>query len=115
MELEYSLYLEPFVFCCLQTSSFADQDVIMAFREEEGMTYIVSQSSAEALGVDFDQIWAWISVDTQTQLNATGITAHIAAIFGAHKIPCNVVAAFHHDHLFVPFELGEEALRVLRA
>ena len=114
MELAYSLHLESFVFCCLQTNPFADKDILMTFREEEGITYIVSQASAEALGIDFEQTWAWISVDTQTQLNATGITAHIAAILGAHKIPCNVVAAFHHDHLFVPYELGAEALRVLR-
>ena len=115
MELEYSLHLEPFVFCCLQINPFTDRDILMTFREQEGITYIVSQLSAEVLGVKFEQIWSWISVDSFTQLNATGITAHIGTILGAHEIPCNVVAAFHHDHLFVPFELGKEALRVLRA
>tara|TARA_B110000285_G_C15010181_1_gene556007 strand:- start:152 stop:415 length:264 start_codon:yes stop_codon:yes gene_type:complete len=86
----------------------------MTFREQEGMTYIVTQASAETLGIEFEQAWAWISVDTTTHLNATGITAHISTILGAHEIPCNVVAAFYHDHLFVPFELGSEALRFLR-
>ena len=114
MELEYNLHLEPFVFCCLHSNPFKDEDVVMAFKEQEGMTYIVTQASAELLGIEFEQSWAWISVDTKTQLNATGITAHIATILGTHEIPCNVVAAFHHDHLFVPFELGSKALRVLR-
>lgn len=114
MKLEYSLHLEPFVFCCLQTNPFPVQDIVMTFREQEGMTYILTQASAEAYGIEFEQPWAWISVDTPTQLNATGITAHIATILGTHEISCNVVAAFHHDHLFVPFELGSEALRVLR-
>ena len=114
MKLECSLHLEPFVFCCLQTNPFLVQDVVMTFREQEGMTYIVTQASAEALGIEFEQTWAWISVDTTTHLNATGITAHVSTILGAHEIPCNVVAAFYHDHLFVPFELGSEALRFLR-
>ena len=86
----------------------------MAFNEQEGMTYIVLQTRADALGIDFEQTWAWITVETPTALDATGITAHIATLLSKHQIPCNVVAAFHHDHLFVPYELGAEALRVLR-
>jgi hypothetical protein len=29
-------------------------------------------------------------------------------------IACNVVAGFHHDHLFVPWERREEALELLQ-
>jgi hypothetical protein len=29
-------------------------------------------------------------------------------------IPCNVIAAFHHDHLFVPFANREHALEILK-
>lgn len=54
MELEYNLHLEPFVFCCLHSNPFKDEDVVMAFKEQEGMTYIVLQTRAEALGIDFE-------------------------------------------------------------
>ena len=30
-------------------------------------------------------------------------------------IACNVIAGFHHDHLFVPAHRGNEALAILRA
>tara|TARA_B110000879_G_C11059258_1_gene466054 strand:+ start:712 stop:1059 length:348 start_codon:yes stop_codon:yes gene_type:complete len=113
MELEYNLHLEPFVFCCLHSNPFKDDDVVMAFKEQEGMTCIVLQTRAEALGIDFEQSWAWIRVETPTALDATGITAHIAALLSKHQIPCNVVAAFHHDHLFVPFQAAKKALEVL--
>jgi hypothetical protein len=29
-------------------------------------------------------------------------------------ISCNVIAAFHHDHLFVPLQQAEEAIRCLK-
>jgi len=29
-------------------------------------------------------------------------------------ISCNVIAAFHHDHLFVPIQQAEEAIRCLK-
>ncbi|MDG1386404.1 MAG: hypothetical protein P8P33_05205 [Flavobacteriaceae bacterium] len=54
MKLEYSLHLEPFVICCLQTNPFPVKDIVMTFREQEGMTYIVTQVSAEALGIEFE-------------------------------------------------------------
>ena len=115
MNLNYSLHSNSFVFCSLDSSPFAEEDVLMSFREGEGMTYIVSEQTAQAAGVDFKERWAWITVNTVTALNATGITAHISAALAAYKIPCNMVAAFYHDHLFVPFDSAEAALRALRA
>jgi hypothetical protein len=35
------------------------------------------------------------------------------ALAGA-GIACNVVAGYHHDHLFVPWERREEALAILQ-
>jgi hypothetical protein len=29
-------------------------------------------------------------------------------------VPCNVIAGYHHDHLLVPAEQADVALRVLR-
>jgi hypothetical protein len=46
-------------------------------------------------------------------LDGVGLTGAVASALSDAAIPCNVVAAFHHDHLFVPADLAEAALHVL--
>ena len=50
-----------------------------------------------------------------SSLAAVGLTAAVAAALADHGISANVVAAFYHDHIFVPAERAEEALAALRA
>ena len=40
--------------------------------------------------------------------------AAVATALGDADIPCNMVAGFHHDHLFVPVKDAARALQVLR-
>jgi len=42
-----------------------------------------------------------------------GLTAAVAGALAEAGIACNVVAGFHHDHLFVPWERREDALAIL--
>ena len=37
-----------------------------------------------------------------------GITAKVSRVLAAANVPCNVIAAYHHDYL-VPLALGEKA------
>lgn len=48
-------------------------------------------------------------------LEAVGLTAAVALALTDAGISCNVVAGFHHDHLFVPFGRAAEAVAVLEA
>jgi hypothetical protein len=48
-------------------------------------------------------------------LDGVGLTAAVASALAGEGIPCNVVAAFHRDHIFVPSEAAERALAVLKA
>ncbi len=48
-------------------------------------------------------------------LSAVGLTAVFAGALAAAGISANVVAGFHHDHVFVPLALADEALGVLSA
>jgi len=50
-----------------------------------------------------------------SDLNDVGLTAAVAAALADAGIACNVVAAVHHDHLFVPVEAADAALATLRA
>ena len=85
---------------------------IGTFREEEGVTAIVPASVAmelEQSGADF----ARITLQVHSDLEAVGLTAAVSNALAAQNIACNVVAAFHHDHLFVPAERKDEALQAL--
>ena len=58
--------------------------------------------------------WARITLGVQSSLAAIGLTARVAEALAARGISANMVAAFHHDHVFVPWERREEALALLR-
>jgi hypothetical protein len=50
-----------------------------------------------------------------SDLDAVGLTAVVATALAGQGIPANVVAGFHHDHVFVPVDRGAAAMRVLAA
>lgn len=88
--------------------------VLGSFREREGWTVIMEESAAAAAGLDVLFRAAWLTLTVQSDLAAVGLTAAFAQALGEHGISCNVVAAAHHDHLFVPADQGAAALACLR-
>ena len=57
--------------------------------------------------------WARITLGVQSSLAAIGLTARVAAALAGRGISANMIAAFHHDHVFVPWDRREEALTLL--
>jgi len=90
------------------------EDVIFYFREKEGSTLIVEKDKANALKLNYHGSFSWITLGVHTSLNAIGLTAAISDALSKYKIPCNIVAAYEHDHLFVPVDLAEKTLGILR-
>lgn len=86
---------------------------IGTFREDEGVTAIVPESVARELGEEGPAM-ARITLTVHSSLEGVGLTAAVAGALAEAGIACNMVAAFHHDHLFVPADCGEEALAILR-
>ena len=86
---------------------------IMEFQEEEGTTVILSQEDADRLGLEYNYVAAWITLKATTALDAVGITATFARLLADHEISCNVVAGFHHDHIFVPYVDRLRAIQLL--
>ena len=58
--------------------------------------------------------WARLSLTVHSDLAAVGLTAAFATALGAEGISCNVIAGYHHDHLFVQWDRRWEALAALR-
>ena len=86
---------------------------VMTFTEEEGLTVILSQEEADAAGLAYDLATEWITPTVHSALDGVGLTAAVSAALAGAGISCNVVAAAHHDHLFVPAGTASEAVRLL--
>jgi hypothetical protein len=58
--------------------------------------------------------WARITLAVHSGLAAIGLTARVATALAARGISANMIAAFHHDHVFVPWDRRDEAMAALR-
>ena len=82
------------------------------FRETEGVSAIIPEELARELEID-EPAFARITLQVHSDLEGVGLTAAVAGILAESGIACNVVAAFHHDHLFVLAQHSEDALAKL--
>ncbi|MGW1910296.1 ACT domain-containing protein [Streptomyces sp. NPDC002076] len=87
---------------------------VVTVAEQEGLTLVVSQADADAAGMAYDYVAGWITLRVHSALASVGLTAAVSRALADAELSCNVVAGFHHDHLFVPYDRAEEALDVLR-
>ncbi|WP_061242011.1 ACT domain-containing protein [Ectopseudomonas composti] len=105
-----------YVFCCVPVEHDCSAlQPIASLREAEGLSLVLTRESADAHGLHYDYVAAWITLQVHSSLAAVGLTASFSAALAQTGISCNVVAGFHHDHLFVPSERAEKALYTLRA
>ena len=82
--------------------------------EPEGTSIVVTQDDADASGLAYQYVAAWITLRIHSALDAVGLTAAISTHLARNGISCNVVAGYHHDHLFVAIEDADRALESLR-
>ena len=85
------------------------------FQEAEGTTLILSESIARDTGLEFEGVFRCITCKVHSSLEAVGMTAAMSAALTGKGISANVVAAFYHDHIFVPAADADEAFSTLAA
>lgn len=105
-----------FVFVSRPLASYGDGvelNPIAAFVEKEGLTLVVQKDRADAVGEQYHGVFRLITLQVHSSLDAVGLTAAVAAAFSEQGISVNVVAAFYHDHLFVPASRAHDAMKVL--
>lgn len=88
---------------------------VVTVTEREGLTLVLPEAEAVAVGLTYDYVAAWITLRVHSALDAVGLTAAVALALTDAGVSCNVVAGYHHDHLFVPYGRGTEAVAVLQA
>ncbi|MEM7093039.1 MAG: ACT domain-containing protein [Actinomycetota bacterium] len=79
-------------------------------REDEGITVVIESDVAGRIGTFGTFRAAWLTLDVNSALEAVGLTAAVSQALAEVDIPCNVIAAHHHDHLLVPLDRVDDAL-----
>lgn len=87
---------------------------ISVFQEGEGVTLVIDRKTAGDNGIRYDSVFRLISLHVHSSLDAVGLTAAFSTALGNAGISANVVAAYYHDHIFVPADKAEEAMNVLK-
>lgn len=95
------------------TASIPREITICEIKEREGITVVLSRKNAEELGLAFEYIAVWITLNIHFSLEAVGLTAAFASELGKYNISCNVIAGYYHDHIFVDEKGKEKAMKVL--
>ncbi len=109
------LNLGEYVFCMLDAKEQAfSLDPLCLFQEGEGTTVILSRERADAAGLSYAASFAWITLRVHSSLEAVGLTAAFSRALTEAGISCNVVAAYYHDHIFVPTRDAGRAMQVLK-
>ena len=87
----------------------------MTFQESEGTTLIVLRDRAEAFGLAAEFPCRMITLNIHSSLAAVGFLAAVASHLAGHDMGVNPVSGYYHDHLFVPEDRCDDAIRALHA
>jgi len=107
---------DEFVFCTVTAKQLDALTVepLGRFQEEEGTTLILSRGAADEASLQYDFVARRITLTVHSSLHAVGLLAAVTGRLAEQGISVNAISAYYHDHLFVPADRADDALRVLR-
>lgn len=77
--------------------------------EAEGLSLVVPIASAPVDAVSM----RCITLQVHSSLEGVGLTAAVSETLAKSGIPANMIAGYHHDHVYVPANLAEQAMELL--
>lgn len=106
---------DEFVFCTVvgELSNYAHLRPVATFLELEGLTLVLLKHQAQNAGLKYESSFRQITLTVHSSLEAVGLTAAVSAKLASKGISANVIAAYYHDHVFVPYDKAEQALLAL--
>ncbi len=114
--LQPTLREDNFVFCSsadLSMERIMELAPVCFYREQEGTSLVLEESVARAAGFEIGSIFRCITLSVHSSLDSVGLTAAVANKLANNSISANIVAAFFHDHVYVPAAKAQQALDLL--
>tara|TARA_Y100001972_G_scaffold129101_1_gene194179 strand:+ start:3555 stop:3977 length:423 start_codon:yes stop_codon:yes gene_type:complete len=112
--MEPILHDGDYIFTMVEnTDGIPRESTLFEFKEQEGITLVMTKEEAEKLSLPYSFITAWITLSVQSSLDAVGFTAAFSTALARNGISCNVVAGYFHDHIFVNKNDKDRALKIL--
>lgn len=105
------------IFCTTDDAALATRCLPIALamlREAEGVSFVLPMGDARRLGFDCTLPMVRIGLAVYSALDGVGLTAAVATVLADRSIPCNMIAGYHHDHVFVPADCAQEAFDTLQ-
>ncbi len=94
------------------------QYIVCIFREREGLSVVFMEDAKDAIMQYSENSahgpFALIALDVTSDLYAVGFLAEITKELAREKIPVNAISAYFHDHLLVPYEKKDAAMKCLK-
>ena len=115
--LQPALLDGEYVFCSSPSLGYGDLDElqpISSYQEQEGLSLLLSKSAADSAGLSYSSVFCGITLSVHSSLDAVGFTGAVANKLARNGISANVIAAYYHDHVFVPADKAKLALALLR-
>lgn len=108
---------EEFVFCTVEGDpvDYLALSPLATFREQEGFSLVLIKTAADHAGLAYEGTFKQITLTVHSSLDAVGLTAAVSGKLTEKGISANVIAAYFHDHIFVPTERADEALAALQS
>lgn len=106
---------EEYVFCTVNgdLKNYLSLNPLATFVESEGLTLVLTTLQAQSLGACTDFTFKRIALSVYSSLEAVGLTAVVASALAKEGISANMIAAYHHDHVFVPVAKADQAMQIL--
>lgn len=105
-----------YVYCTVAKANYGELEKlkpIVSIAELEGLTLVVPLEAAKAEGLDYYRVFRRITLEGHSSLEALGLTSVVTSLLAERGITTNVIAGFYHDHMFVPNDRSEEAMKAL--
>ncbi|CAD7931296.1 unnamed protein product [Amoebophrya sp. A25] len=97
-----------------EVSKIPREDTACEFKEKEGVAIVMEKEKAKKHGIKVSPFEAsWIQLDTYSAVEACGLTSVFSRALTQGGVSCNIIAGFHHDHLFVAKEDTVKAMNIL--
>jgi uncharacterized protein len=114
--IEPEISKSVYVYCSFPDFALpAGLSPIFTFREVEGLTVVVDLQDADRYSLPCTFKSRLITLKVHSSLEAVGFLAVVSAHLAAAGIPCNAIAGYYHDHIFVPVDRADEAVTVLES